>query len=706
MSETSSASPLVPRTVRTNVLNPYPGPRPFKSDEYRKFAGRDDEISELSSLVISHPVVLLYAQSGAGKTSLLNAGLSPTLTTKGVSMLPAVRVGAPVPRDVSLAEIVNIYAFNAIGDLLPSVSENEPWLRTATLTEALSRIARKTDDQGDASIRVVAFDQFEELFSTYPQRWQDRREFFQQVTEALRIDQSLRVLFVLREDYWASFQQFAVDLPEGCRTQYHLERLREPEALQAITRPLEGTRWAFGDNVAESLVRDLMTISLECDSGEIVTVPGEFVEPVQLQVVCYNLFEGLPPTSSVVSMEDLRAFGNPDRSLQLFYENAVDTAVRDSGFDESDLRVWFEMQLITPAGTRGLVFQGRDGTGGIPNEVLDILEAQHLVRPEIRSGSRWYELTHDRFIRPIQRSNLQWKAERWSDAFETRYNIAIQKAVYETKVPERTLREFLTSLVGAEGSRLSRMADTVVEPALAVLRDAGLLREETRGNQRFYTPFHDTIAQAIQQANQNWQAKHWSRARGLGRLENRARRWARAAPYKKPSLLNRSELRDAEEILRAAKLSGIGVSRFLKELVRASREAERNRFSKLIATVTPPLLGIAVVSWALKFPRDQGWLFLVEYSVLGALGSCAQLILSAWSEPQSNAPLLYLRDITLRLGWSGVIGVFAGWGYSGPTVGAKGIAIAALAGLVTNLLADQLARSAQAGRPTSLERSD
>jgi hypothetical protein len=77
--------------------NPYPGPRPFTSEKYHIFAGRDHEISELSSLIISHPAVLLYAQSGAGKTSLLHAGLAPTLNEKGVKLLPVARVGIPVP---------------------------------------------------------------------------------------------------------------------------------------------------------------------------------------------------------------------------------------------------------------------------------------------------------------------------------------------------------------------------------------------------------------------------------------------------------------------------------------------------------------------------------------------------------------------------------------------------------------------------------
>jgi hypothetical protein len=706
VSESTAIPDLGPRTLRSSVANPYAGPRPFTADEHRKFAGRDDEISELSSLIVSHQVVLLYAQSGAGKTSLLNAGLTPALKEKGVELLPTVRIGIPVSEAVPLEEVRNVYVFSAICDLLPDIPDEEISLRAATLKEALDRIPRRKDDFGDSVLRVIAFDQFEELFSIYPQRWQDRRGFFAQVAEALRGDGFLRVLFVLREDYWAAFREFAGDLPESARTQYHLERLREPEALLAITRPLEGTRWSFEEGVAQALVRDLMTISVESGSGESVGELGEFVESVQLQVVCFSLFERIPSTSTVITMDDLRAFGNPDRALQRFYENAIESASTMTRVDEGDLRTWFESHLITPAGTRGLVFRGLDSTGGIPNDVVDILEAQHLIRPEIRSGSRWYELTHDRFIRPIQRSNLEWKSERLSEAFEAHYMGAIQKAVFETGVSESTLRGFLDSLVTREGRRLSRAAGSIAEPPLAILRDAGLLREETRGNEHFYSPVHDGIAQGIQRANQNWQAKNWSRAHGLGKLEARARRWARTPPMKKPKLLTRTELHDAEDILRAAKVSGIGVQPSLKDFVQASRETERARSLRVIASIAPFVLAIVVIASVARPTKGQEWLFLAQYAGFGALGSCAQLAFSAWFVPNSLVPLLYLRGTILRLAWGMILGLVVAWVYSGREVNAKGIAIALATGAVSNVLADQLTRAVDAVRPSSLRETN
>jgi hypothetical protein len=117
----------------------------------------------------------------------------------------------------------------------------------------------------------------------------------------------------------------------------------------------------------------------------------------------------MPPGRPEITMEELQTFGDPDKVLQSVYEQALTSALEKTpSVDERDLRLWFDKHLVTPAGTRGMVFQDREKTGGIPNAVVEALAAAHIVRPEFRAGSRWYELAHDRFIRPIQTSNQDW----------------------------------------------------------------------------------------------------------------------------------------------------------------------------------------------------------------------------------------------------------------------------------------------------------
>jgi hypothetical protein len=391
-------------TAEIKNRNPYPGPRPFEREEQRLFFGREREVRELRSLITAHRAVLLYAQSGAGKTSVLNAGLIPLLMEQGFEVLPVARVRGFEPEDIDLKEIPNIYVFNTLVGWAGDNAEPGSLVSTSIVTFLEAR-EHLTDEQGLPSPRVAIFDQFEELFTSYPGRWKEREDFFSQVVEALEADPLLRVLFVIREDYLASLDSYIDFLPERLRTRCRLERLRADAACQAVERPIRDTGRTFAEGVASRLVNKLLNIRVENAAGEIVETPGEYVEPVQLQVVCQSLWLNLPREVTVITSDHLQEFGDVHEALRSFYERTVDIAKRQTGVNESDLRGWFNDKLITPAGTRGTVFQGKEQTEGIANSAVDVLEAQHIIRAEMRAGARWYELTHDRLIEPIRKSN-------------------------------------------------------------------------------------------------------------------------------------------------------------------------------------------------------------------------------------------------------------------------------------------------------------
>ena len=97
-----------------------------------------------------------------------------------------------------------------------------------------------------------------------------------------------------------------------------------------------------------------------------------------------------------------------DRALTQFYEETLAAALADpaaAGVSERQLRAWFDKELITETGTRGLVHQGESETGGLPNGVVQALQRRFLVRGEARGGDTWIELVHDRFVEPIRASN-------------------------------------------------------------------------------------------------------------------------------------------------------------------------------------------------------------------------------------------------------------------------------------------------------------
>jgi WD40 repeat protein len=383
--------------------NPYVGPRPFETADADFFFGRDREVSDLVALIVSNPVVLLYAASGAGKSSLLNAAVVGRLERdQQCEVFSVARVRGLREEDIGDR---NVFIASVLSHLTGGTSS------TGSLRSYLAgREHAETDDEFPAP-RALVIDQLEELFTAYPERWADRPAFFEDLAGALRDDPLLRVVLSIREDFLAQLDPYARLLPDGLRARYRLERLSAGAALHAAKEPARRAGRPFADGVAEQLVQDLQKVRLDTELGP-KEVVGEYVEPVQLQVACRSVWEALPESATEITEEHRERFGNVDEVLGTFYDEAIGAAATAAHTRESTMRSRFAERFITPLGTRGTVFWTRDETGGIPAAAIKELDDRHLVRAELRAGARWYELTHDRLIEPIRASNRAFARRR------------------------------------------------------------------------------------------------------------------------------------------------------------------------------------------------------------------------------------------------------------------------------------------------------
>ncbi|HNU05155.1 MAG TPA: hypothetical protein PKL67_13505 [Anaerolineae bacterium] len=213
--------------------------------------------------------------------------------------------------------------------------------------------------------------------------------------------------------------------------------MEEAAALEAVRKPAELGARPFAPGVAEKLVEDLLQVRVP---GQQDTVKGQYVEPVQLQVVCYQLWQTLTVTAPLwrlsergkkpvhITFEDLEKAGDVNQALESFYDDTIQDTVEKlqqtpdaPATGARQLRSWFEEELITDVGTRNLVRQAETMTGSLPNGAVRELQRRFLVRTETRSGDAWVELIHDRFVEPVRASNLRWRADRrreqpWIDA--------------------------------------------------------------------------------------------------------------------------------------------------------------------------------------------------------------------------------------------------------------------------------------------------
>jgi len=411
MSDSSQAVSTV--HAPTISPNPYVGPRPFLPEDSNRYFGREREAADLLSQVLAERLVLFYAQSGAGKTSLINTQLRADLTAEGYHLLPIGRVSGDLP--VGITAVDNIFVFN----LLLRLAEERhppPTLAEMTLVTYLTELHFASAEQDPARPLVLIVDQFEEILTNHLDAWEKRSAFFRQLRDALNAVPQLSVVLSLREDFVAGLDPYARLLPGKLRTRFYMQRMTPDAALQAIEGPVAQGR-PFAPGVAQTLVENLRQIRV---LGQEELQPGQYVEPVQLQVVCYGLWANLPvqddsvalASPPTIELEDLQKFGDVDSALAGYYTAAIHR-VRDwpgLNVSERQLRDWFSNQLITADETRGLVRAGdeTDGTGGLPNAAVRLLADQFLIRAESRAGSLWYELVHDRFVLPILQANRVW----------------------------------------------------------------------------------------------------------------------------------------------------------------------------------------------------------------------------------------------------------------------------------------------------------
>ena len=368
--------------------NPYVGPRPFDTGE--RLFGREREVRELLDLFIAERIVLLYAPSGAGKTSLLRAALIPRLQAEGFSVLPVARVNTAPPPGTPPA--TNRHLLSVLRSLEEGLSPEQQLpleeLQRTDLDAYFDRraslaaqTAASAGEQEGAPSQVLIIDQFEELLTVDPGDRGAKREFFAQLGAALR-DRRRWALLSMREDYLGSLDPALLRLvPTRLATRYRLDLLDVAAATAAVTGPAAAVGVPFSEEAAAALVDDLAKVRVQQQDGSTREQPGQYVEPVQLQVVCQRLWENgagrweaLPAGERRIAEADLAAVGDVDSALTAFYAERVRALaerprLRDLGVRERDIREWFDRHLITPQGIRGQVPKELDRNSGAGQRV-------------------------------------------------------------------------------------------------------------------------------------------------------------------------------------------------------------------------------------------------------------------------------------------------------------------------------------------------
>jgi hypothetical protein len=397
-----------------NTKKRYVGVSPFSIEQKDLFFGREADIEKLYTLVTAQQQVLLYAKSGLGKSSLINAGLLPKLQEKRRMQVIQVRFGAyQEGKSMSLLDILSSF-LPQNPSFLDKIIENENSLWYKVKAWSLA--------QEDLEILFI-FDQFEEIFgypeediflfkkqmadllySAVPQNFRKVMQIKEKKNpdllnenEKLRLNKSLniKVLMAIREDRYSQMNLLTDYLPDSMHNRYALAPLDKSQARQTITEPAQKE----GDFVSQKF--DYQPDALEKILDYLTKGNTQGVETTQLQILC-NRLENL--NLDKISVQDIPNF--EDIFLQ-FYEESM-SQIADH--ERMGTRRFVEDELIKKG--QRISLDALVCHDFISEQLLAKLVNTHLLRAERNNtGGISYELSHDTLVAPILQAKTKREAE-------------------------------------------------------------------------------------------------------------------------------------------------------------------------------------------------------------------------------------------------------------------------------------------------------
>jgi WD40 repeat protein len=237
---------------------PYRGLLPYEQAHETVFRGRERLTAELTGKLAGAGIVMVTGASGAGKTSLLQAGL-----------IPALARGMQVPGSASWPVVSLTATGHPLTDLaagLATVGGGDPVAIRRMLADAPGEthlLIRETllAAPGDAARLVLIVDQFEQVFAAAgPDGEPERAAFIDAVYAAAsrpagaRGEPPARVVIAVRGDYWDRCAAYPQLVRAMERDQLVVGPMPESGLRRAITGPAE----VSGLRVDGALVDDIL----------------------------------------------------------------------------------------------------------------------------------------------------------------------------------------------------------------------------------------------------------------------------------------------------------------------------------------------------------------------------------------------------------------------------------------------------------------
>jgi hypothetical protein len=407
----------------------YPGAQPFSDDDVSRklFYGRGQESKALLHQILANRLVVLFARSGLGKTSLLNAGVAKPLRDENYLPL-SVRVN-----DSEQGPLASIYS--GIQQVCESQSLEYIPGDKASLWHFF-----KTAQFWKKDILltpVLILDQFEELFTLHSE--EQRGAFLDQFSNLVRgvrpklseqllaksgeqdaacsdTAPAIKIIVSLREDFLAQLEEIADRIPGILDQRFRLLPLGRDAATKAMDTPagIEDPSLETRPFKISTEARNTILDFLERRMTETSIRSRSNIEPFQLQLICQRVEEvahraqrDSPEQPIEVGITDIGGESKLRKILTEFYKRQV--AAVSSYRQRRGVRKLCSEYLINPLGRRIRMEESEiQRLTRVKPKTLKILVDRRLLRRDQSIDGNYYELSHDSLVIPVVNSVRVW----------------------------------------------------------------------------------------------------------------------------------------------------------------------------------------------------------------------------------------------------------------------------------------------------------
>ena len=206
----------------------------YTAEDTSIFFGREEEIKKLYQMVFESDLILLYGKSGTGKSSLVQCGLAqrfqkhewlPVSISRGSNLLRSF--------EQALEHVGGILEEESIIDLNEWIIEENGNIPTAIHQSPIAQRLRSIYLKHFRPIYLI-FDQFEELYVLGDKK--EQTEFIELVKLILKVEQPVKIILSIREEYLGHLYLFEKEVPDLLRKKLRIEPMNLEKVVQVVKK--------------------------------------------------------------------------------------------------------------------------------------------------------------------------------------------------------------------------------------------------------------------------------------------------------------------------------------------------------------------------------------------------------------------------------------------------------------------------------------